>query len=184
MRLTILGLGVLTTALAAITPAEAAHVEIRADGSRILIIVEGKTVAIVPGSLLLADGITPVPPGPGPDPKPPVPPDKLAAELKQLYDADGGATKVNDLKALQQVYKQGTDLADDASFTTVGDLFGVLKDASKGVAKDALGSLRDRLAAELKANLPGGAAAKLDPELRKKIRELLAKIAALLLGLL
>lgn len=136
----------------------------------------------------------PVPPAPGPGPTPPapvppapVPTDPLAVDLAKLFKADASPDKRADAVALAGVYRSGARILRDqpASFPTVGDLFGRLREASNFALskKDALESVRNRLRDEHATVFPQSPVTPFDDAMRTKAIAYFGRVALALEGL-
>lgn len=114
---------------------------------------EDKKLVTENGQLTLVMGKIP---DPEPDPEPEPGPEPLSPWEKSLaaaVKADGG--NVEHVKALQALYVQAQEVAQDLKIKTAGDLYRILKDASNNLLPaSALPSTRKLIAAELVDNLP------------------------------
>ena len=123
-------------------------------------------------------------PGPDPGPNPPEPTDPLAKTLKTLYVATADPKKAEYVKALASVYKQGGGFLDSEGIATAGDLYGKLASVSGAMMpRQAIQSIRDQIAVELKKALPTNAETQLTADHRKAAKALFGKLATILEGL-
>jgi len=143
---------------------------------------DGKATLGDPAITTVVIGDAPAPPTP-PGPTPPAPNDPLLERLKPLYGADMSATKAADAKQLAAVFRNAVTTADNASLTTLRQLYDVVRAAGASlVPLPKLDSIRQVIAEELTRTLGGNNVA-LTLDVRVKCKTEFARVAAALEGL-
>lgn len=133
--------------------------------------------------ILVAGGDGPKPP----DPKPPVPKpeDPLKVKLKAAIDADpepDAAKKVEHVKDLAVLYRQGVSIAQSKDIGTAAELITKAREAANLlIGPNALVGVRKVVGEEIKLILP--ADAPLTDDQRKAIAALFTRLATILDGL-
>lgn len=121
---------------------------------------------------------------PNPQPNPPAPDDALKNAIKAIYGADGSPNKKAYKDALQALWAEVAKKASDIDIRTTGELFSIAKASSaKILPPGALLPIREKIAADIDANLPTDPAAELTVEVRTKAAMLFNRYAQILGGL-
>lgn len=114
----------------------------------------------------------------GDDPAPPTPVDPFTTELQKLYTADASAEKRTHLAQLAALYREAVKFADSTSVKTAGDLAARIRSASASLLpRDALTTIRHRIAEEIAKHLPLDGEQPLDAALRRTAAQLFDRIA-------
>lgn len=121
---------------------------------------------------------------PNPQPNPPAPDDALKNAIKAIYGADGSPGKKGYKDSLQQLWLEIAKKASDLDIRSVGELFSIAKQSSlKILPAGALLPIREKIAADINANLPTDPQAELTVEIRNKAAKLFNRYAEILGGL-
>jgi hypothetical protein len=143
---------------------------------------DGRATLGDPAVTTVVIGDAPAPPPP-PGPTPPAPSDPLFERLKPIYGADVSPTKAADAKQLAAVFRNAVATADNASLTTLRQLYEVVRQAGASlVPLPKLDPIRQVITEELTRTLGGNDVA-LTPDVRAKCKSEFARVASALEGL-
>lgn len=121
---------------------------------------------------------------PNPQPNPPAPDDALKNAIKAIYGADNSPGKKGYKDSLQALWLEIARKASDLDIRSVGELFSIAKASSaKILPAEALLPIREKIAADINANLPTDPQAELTVEIRTKAAKLFNRYAEILGGL-
>lgn len=121
---------------------------------------------------------------PSPQPNPPAPDDALRNAIKAIYGADGSPNKKAYKESLQALWAEVAKKASDLDILYTGELFSIAKASSaKILPPGALLPIREKIAADLNANLPTDPQTELTVEIRAKAAKLFNRYSDILGGL-